>query len=227
MGSSSMASPAAGCSTPLQPPLPRPPPRVALCLAPAGAAEEGEGPPPQPQPPPTAADLRALLRQWREYSGAQARLHDLSRASFRALDHGLALPAILLSTVAGTANIGVGATGGGLGADGRSWVTVAFGVMGLLSASLFAVHRYLRLPEMRQQHDMFSDEFAKLEGEVHLHTALHDVEAAPVGEMTPVTAYRNLGELAKQVKRSLDSLIDKAPPIPLRLQRAEAAAAAL
>lgn len=167
-------------------------------------------------------EMLQLLSEWQHYSGRQAAMHDRCRSHFRFWNFAVALPAIILSTIAGTANIGVGVTANGdedssgkgtIG--GVNWLSVSFGTMGLVSACLFAIHRYLQLPELQREHDLFADEFAKLEAEIHMHTTLHANMLLGTENMC---MFRTLGELTKHVKRSMDSLIDKAPPITSRMQ---------
>lgn len=145
-------------------------------------------------------------------------MHNCSRARFRSYNYAIALPAIVISTVSGTGTIGIGMHDG----SKANWVSILFGCMALTSASLFAVHRYMQLPELQSQHDIYSDEFEKLEAEIKMHVALLvDMES---GDTNDVSAFRNVGELTKHVKKTLDCLIDKAPAIQSDIARDEAAA---
>lgn len=142
--------------------------------------------------------LRSLLIEWQEYCSAQSEIHDRMRAILRFRNYMLYLPAILLSTIAGGGNIGIGAQSCG----SNSWLPIMFGSFGLASAAIITVHKYLNLAPLQELHDIYSDEFEKIAKDIRMQTVLG----------TGSETYRNLSEFAKDCKKRLDPIIDKAPP---------------
>lgn len=143
-----------------------------------------------------------VLNEWRTYCLIQCQAHNKMRSIYKHRNYALAVPAILLSTIGGAANISVGANNCN---NSISWLSVLFGTIGLTSAAMFSIHRYLHLPELQKEHDIYADEFEKLSNEITLQLTLDHEKGSQ--------AYRNLAEFMKECKRSMDVLIDKAPPI--------------
>lgn len=145
----------------------------------------------------------SLLKEWQVFCEDQCLMHDMCSDRFKKLNYWFAIPAILLSTVGGTANIGVASD---TCQNDRSdkWLSIFFGSIGLLSAALFTIHRYMDLPELQQKHEFYSGEYAKLFNEIKMHLFINHSENP---------TYKNLVEFVKACKTKLDSLIDKSPPI--------------
>jgi hypothetical protein len=145
----------------------------------------------------------SLLKEWQGFCEEQCILHDMCRGRYKKLNYFFAIPAILLSTVGGTANIGL--SGNSCSVDGeQKWLSIVFGSLGLSSAALFTIHRYMNLPELQQQHEFYSGEYAKLLNEIKMQLFID-------GSENPT--YHNLVEFVKACKQKLDSQIDKAPSI--------------
>lgn len=157
-----------------------------------------------------------LLKEWLAFCDEQSRLHDGGRAFFGNWNYIIAIPAILLSTIGGTANIGI--SGNDCSTNNTSttqqqsttepykrWLPIVFGSIGLLSAALFTIHRYMSIPELQKEHDFYSDEYAKLYNEIKMQLFICN---------SPHKTYINLTEFTKSCKRTLDILVDKEPPIP-------------
>ena len=144
-----------------------------------------------------------LLTGWHDFCDKQRILHDLSRGYFRTLNMSLSIPSIMLSTIGGAANIG-------FASSNNAWSSIFFGSMSLLAAGLITVHRNLSIAELQQQHDFYSDEFAKLANEIKMHLYI---------ENTDSKTYKNIVEFCKDCKHHLDVLIDKAPPVPFAIRR--------
>ena len=152
----------------------------------------------------------ALLEEWRSMCGAESAAHQRACRMYRFLNNGVIIPAVLLTTASGVINIAVG-TGGSCGA-GSGWLAVGSGALALFASALSTLHRTLGLPDLQREHDVYGDEFAKLELEIRLQRAL---ESSPAGGRP---AFADLAEFAKHVKARLDLAIDKAPPVPRHLR---------
>ena len=55
----------------------------------------------------TTQDCTSLLKEWEEFCRVQCTLHDKARAHFRKWNLAMAIPAILLTSASGAANIGM------------------------------------------------------------------------------------------------------------------------
>lgn len=173
---------------------------------------------PQQAPPSGSTPLDTLVT-WESFCREQAELHDKCRGHFRVRNLGLAVPALLLSTLSGVASIGSLQRGGGdkegscssTSKHGIDILQMLCGVASLVSAALFAVHRYMNLPELQREHDLYNDEYTKLAYEIQLHRALDPLAAD--------RTYRNMAEFMKESKRRMDTLVDRAPPIVGRVLR--------
>lgn len=145
-----------------------------------------------------------LLKEWMVYCDIQCKCHELSRTYFSILNLCLSIPAIGLSTIAGSGNIGVGSND--QCNNSSSWLSIFFGVLGLISASLFTIHRTMGLPELQKQHDFYACEFQKLSNEIKMQLILDRKEE--------YHTYKNIAEFVKECKKTLDNLIDRSPIIP-------------
>jgi hypothetical protein len=121
------------------------------------------------------------------------------RAIFRHRNFYIAIPAIVLSTISGSATISLSTQFERLNILG-----ILFGSMALIASAMFSIHRYLQLPELQREYDFYSCEFEKLRLEIKLQLTL--VKTAP-----DASVYRNIGEFSKEIKKRMDILIDKGP----------------
>ncbi len=140
-----------------------------------------------------------LLLEWMKYCEIQSECQDVCRLRVTYMNYALLFPAVILSTVSGSANIGVGSSNSDSCNNSQSVLTIIFGTMSLISAALYTFIRTTMLPEKAKEHAFYSDEYQKLAQEIKLQIATHS------------HAYRNQTEFVKQCKRNLDYLIDKAP----------------
>jgi hypothetical protein len=153
----------------------------------------------------TSEQCIELLHEWSDFCEVQSVLHDMCRGHFRKWNVMIAIPAILLSTVGGAANISISRDP----SQDHQIKTIIFGSFSLASAACFTIHRYLSLPELQQSHDFYSDEYAKLMNEIRMQLKIDHSEHK---------TYCHIVEFCKACKRELDILIDKAPAIPMNIR---------
>lgn len=145
----------------------------------------------------------ALLQEWEQFANDQCVLHEEARRHFKLHNYMLAIPAIILSTVSGTGNIGLSSSECTSGI-----LSIAFGSLALVSASLFSIHRYMNLPELQQMHEFYSDEFTKIANEIRMNIVLRNDASK---------TYTSIHEFTKNIKKHLDICIDKAPAVPMSI----------
>ena len=140
-------------------------------------------------------------------------MHNDARGHFRKMNHLLMIASILLTSVSSVSAIGILSSQGTCSSDDKttSWVLLALNSVGLLSATLVSIHRFLSVSELQEQHDLYSDLYDILAKDIDLQMALTRSHVAPV--------FVSLSEFAKHCKARLDMLIDKGPSIPGFIER--------
>jgi hypothetical protein len=154
-------------------------------------------------------EQRMLLEEWERTCIILSTMHAATRDYFTRLNYLLVIPATILSTVASSTNIGVGSSAQKNGNEAcgaeSNWISIATGIMGMLSVALYSIHRYMNVPESEKTHDYFADEYDKLRVEIRMQKIVdHSLSKT----------YLNLTEFTKACKRNLDILTDKSPTIP-------------
>ena len=157
----------------------------------------------------TEQEVLDLLEQWEKFADERSELHGKARSHYKLLNYSLSIPAILLTTVSGTGNIGLSTSMCEVTA-----LSIAFGALGIVSAALYSIHRFMDIPELQETHALYSSEFHKIHDEIHLNIVIcHD------GRRT----FASVIELAKSIKNDLDVCTDKAPSIPGAVLKRETA----
>ena len=151
------------------------------------------------------ASTDQLLTVWNAYCISNSIMHNESRGHFKALNHGLMIPAIILSSATGIGTIGIGTSSNT--PCGMDWTLVALGLIGIASTCLMSIHRLMNAAELQREHDLYSDMFASLANEIDMQFILDDSDG--ISKM-----FVNKREFIKYCKSRLDVLMDKAPPIP-------------
>lgn len=149
-----------------------------------------------------------LLLAWLKYCRTNSCLHDMSRVYFKKYNMMTTIPAIVLASISGVSLLGIGAKKE-CSAD-VDVAVICLGVCGLLSGTLMSINRFLKYPELQEQHDLFCDNFEILHNDIQLHTSLQ-------GTTEPM--FRTNIEFMKYCKYKMDNLIDKAPPIPTSVSK--------
>ena len=158
--------------------------------------------------------IDALLGEWNVYCQLNSRMHDASRSRYKKLNHGLMIPALLLSSVASLGATSIGAMGLGHSNATTSavdWPLLMVGVVGLASTCMLSVHRLMNAAELQREHDLYSDMFTTLANEIDMQLVLDE---SGVSKM-----FTSKHEFVKYCKGRMDVLIDKAPPIPKTIMR--------
>lgn len=160
-----------------------------------------------------------VLTKWHRVCNDSSYHHEQCRIIVRFRNLAIAIPAILLSTLSGITNL-TSLTSLLMNNDIDSELVQSLsGTLSLIAATLFALHRYLTLPELQAAHTIYSNAFARLGNDIQLHTQLITSRER---------MYRNSDELLKDIKHRMDILIDQAPPLlPLVASKARRAARAI
>ena len=159
----------------------------------------------------TVKSIDKLLNEWQTYCSLNSKMHDASRGYFKSLNHGLMIPALLLSSLTGLGTTSLGAMGNieTSSSSTTNWPLVTIGILSVASTCLISVHRLMNVAELQLEHDLYSDMFASLANEIDMQLILDESEVSRM--------FINKREFVKYRKSRMDILIDKAPPIPKKI----------
>jgi hypothetical protein len=143
-----------------------------------------------------------LVHNWITHCRDNSRMHDMSRAYFRMYNMLTTIPSIILASVSGVSMLGIATKDANCN---NNTAVIILGVCGLLSGTLMSINRFLRYPELQENHDIYGDSFQIL---------YHEIELQHVISGTPDSVFKSRIEFMKHCKHRMDILIDKAPSIP-------------
>lgn len=139
-----------------------------------------------------------LLKEWSERAMVYRVLHHKSWSAYRRQNHKYTIPIIILSTVAGTANVAQSR----IPEQYMAAATIGIGFINLLSAILTTIANFLEVAKLEQAHRTASQSWGKFAR--HWATEL----ARAPQDRVPVT------EAMRQSKAEFDRLMELSPPIP-------------
>lgn len=143
---------------------------------------------------------RELLYEWHKFCEKQSTLHSMCQSHFRIYGSVTSISAILLSSLGGASSIATSS----IDHNKYFWLPILFGGLGLISAALMSVNRFLNFPELQRAHTFYSTEYIKLKNEIHMQLFIHRSFS---------NTYSSIIEFTKICKRDLDSIMDRAPTI--------------
>lgn len=146
--------------------------------------------------------LRKLIDEWYNFCEENSILHGICQTHFKKLGNTISISAIILSTLGGTSSL---ATSSDTDNSSRRIVSIVLGITSLVSGTLMTIHRYFNYNQLEKDHGFYSGEYAKIKNEMHMQIHIYQCDSK---------TYVNLVEFCKHIKRSLDSLLDRAPCIP-------------
>lgn len=156
----------------------------------------------------TIKSIDQLLLEWHSYCMLNSIMHNDSRGKYKTLNHGLMIPALILSSASSLGTISIGSNSNTT--SGIDWPLIALGIISVASTCLISVHRFMNAAELQREHDLYSDMFASLANEIDMQLILDDKDG--ISKM-----FVNKREFVKYCKSRMDVLMDKAPPIPKRI----------
>ena len=106
-------------------------------------------------------------------------MHDVSRGHFKRLNHGLMIPALILSSATSLGTTGLGT----MEISSNTGYTInvpliIFGIIGMVSTCLIGVHRIINAAELQREHDLYSDMFASMANEIDMQLILDESEVS-------------------------------------------------
>jgi hypothetical protein len=156
--------------------------------------------------------IHIFLMMLADYCAQQSKLHDVTRVKFRRYNYGIAIPAILLSTISGSVNLITSVKDECNTSDSiASVIGIICGVSGLISAGMLSIHRYANFAELEQMHTFYGDAYEKKNLEIRSNILLDSGYENKT--------FSNLYEYLKFSRNEVCMLIDKSPPIPEKIKK--------
>ncbi len=149
----------------------------------------------------TLLDTVELVRHWRFRAHRVQLAHYGAARSFGALNLGLGIPAIVLSTFVGTSVFATSQHTTSL------WIQIAVGLLSVAAAVFASLQTFLKYAETAEKHRVAGARFAHLKHEIELLSAM------------PPSDEKRLHDALAQIEKRWDRLRRDSPSIPNRLWR--------
>lgn len=142
-----------------------------------------------------------LMANWSDIASCYRLLHDKAEKRYNKFNLGMTIPVILLSTLTGTANFGMGSLFGNDQSSQR-YASLAIGGVSLVAGLLTTLGNFLRFAQNMESHRVASVAWGKFQRSVAVELALHPTER------------QESIDFLKVARSELDRLIEQSPAIP-------------
>ena len=145
-----------------------------------------------------------LMANWSDIASCYRLLHDKSEKRFSRYNMAITVPVIMLSTMTGTANFGMGPL---FGDDQKSqrFANLAIGGVSLIAGLMTTLGNFLRFAQNMEGHRVASVSWGKFQRQIAVELALHPNER------------HDSMDFIKICRNELDRLIEQSPPIPEKI----------
>ena len=142
-----------------------------------------------------------LMANWSDIASCYRLLHDRTEKRYNKFNMAMTIPVIMLSTMTGTANFGMGSL---FGDDQKSqrFANLAIGGVSLIAGLMTTLGNFLRFAQNMEAHRVASVSWGKFQRQVAVELALHPDER------------HDSMDFLKICRNELDRLIEQSPPIP-------------
>ncbi len=142
-----------------------------------------------------------LMANWSDIASCYRLLHDKTEKRFSKFNYAMTIPVIMLSTMTGTANFGMGSF---FGDDTKSqrFANLAIGGVSLIAGLMTTLGNFLRFAQNQESHRVASVAWGKFQRQIAVELALHPNER------------HDSMDFIKICRNELDRLIEQSPPIP-------------
>lgn len=144
--------------------------------------------------------LETLLASWADIASCYVWLHNHAQRQFRKRHFLFSIPAIILSTLTGTANFGIGSF---VPAGQMQRAQVALGLVNIVTGILGTLQSFFRFAENSESHFMAAQGWSKLNRDVADELRLERSQR------------KDADDFFKRVKNEYDRLIESSPIIPM------------
>lgn len=168
-------------------------------------------------PPPTAAaaevkkekrpnngwsnEQEDLMAKWADIASCYRWMHDRAEKSFYKKNLSITIPVIILSTLTGTANFGMGSI---FGSDqqGQQFASFAIGGVSIIAGVLSTLGNFLRYAQLNEAHRVCGISWGKFQRQLAVELSLHPNDR------------QDSMDFIKVSRTELDRLIEQSPVIP-------------
>ncbi len=150
------------------------------------------------------SEQEELMANWSDIASCYRLLHDKSEKRFSRFNMAITVPVIMLSTMTGTANFGMGSL---FGDDQKSqrFANLAIGGVSLIAGLMTTLGNFLRFAQNQEGHRVASVSWGKFQRQIAVELALHPNER------------HDSMDFIKVCRNELDRLIEQSPPIPEKI----------
>ncbi len=145
-----------------------------------------------------------LMANWSDIASCYRLLHDQTEKRFNRFNMAMTIPVIMLSTMTGTANFGMGSL---FGDDQKSqrFANLAIGGVSLIAGLMTTLGNFLRFAQNQEAHRVASVSWGKFQRQIAVELALHPNER------------QDSMDFIKIQRNELDRLIEQSPSIPAKV----------
>jgi hypothetical protein len=147
------------------------------------------------------AEQEDLLSNWADIASCYRLLHDKTEKRFYNFNLGMTIPVIMLSTMTGTANFGMGSLFGN-DMSSQRFANLAIGGVSLIAGLLTTLGNFLRFAQNMESHRVAAVSWGKFQRSIAVELALHPKER------------QDSIDFIKICRAELDRLIEQSPGIP-------------
>ncbi len=142
-----------------------------------------------------------LMANWSDIASCYRLLHDRTEKRYNKFNMAMTIPVIMLSTMTGTANFGMGSL---FGDDQKSqrFANLAIGGVSLIAGLMTTLGNFLRFAQNMESHRVASVAWGKFQRQIAVELALHPDER------------HDSMDFIKICRNELDRLIEQSPPVP-------------
>ena len=144
-----------------------------------------------------------LLKKWGEISASYRILHYHAHRKFKHMNYAFTIPAIILSTITGAANISQKNFPEG---HVRDNAILIIGTLNIGTGIITTVAQFLRVSELQESHRIASIAYGKLSRNISTELSLPPYERSYSGS-----------EMVQLAKVEMDRLVEQSPIIPLKI----------
>ncbi len=142
-----------------------------------------------------------LMANWSDIASCYRLLHDRTEKRYNKFNMGMTIPVIMLSTMTGTANFGMGSLFGN-DTGSQRFANLAIGGVSLIAGLMTTLGNFLRFAQNMESHRVASVAWGKFQRQIAVELALHPDER------------HDSMDFLKICRNELDRLIEQSPPIP-------------
>lgn len=142
-----------------------------------------------------------LMADWSDIAGCYRWMHDRAEKKYTVKNMYMTIPVIILSTLTGTASVGIGSIAGN-DEQVQRYLNFAIGGLSLIAGILTTLNNFLRFAQLGESNRVAGIAWGKFQRLISVELALH-----PNDRMDSL-------DFLKICRADLDRLIEQSPPIP-------------